>query len=425
MNNNYTAILAAAALLLAGGAQAQHSLSSDPARQAMIQAKLHGPGNHYTPTGERGANDECAGAVPLTVAATCTPTNGDLANATQSQDPATCNNFTADAANDLWFTVTATTANTTFEATGGPEIDPIIEVFSGDCGNLVSEDCSDGTLVEETESVTIPTTVGSAYLVRVYYWIYDSVPTDFSFTVCAYEAEPPPPPPANDACGSASADALSVPGTLNLSGTTVGATDDGDYEAGSGLEDFGPVVWHKFDLAACADISVAYCGTDPAFQNLAAFLARTCPATDADYVLFTSGDFDACGDGNGTVLWDDVEAGTYYLPVLQDVAASANGPYTITVEAVSCVVGIDELTSADWSLFPNPGTGVFNLQYSGKNGLANIEVMDVTGRIVYNEQAQVANGSTQSLDLTGINTGNYNVRLTVDGVRTAQRLTVK
>ena len=68
---------------------------------------------------------------------------------------------------------------------------------------------------------------------------------------------------------------------------------------------------------------------------------------------------------------------------------------------------------------------MFNLQYSGKNGLANIEVFDVTGRIVYNTQAQVATGSTSSMDLTGLVAGNYNVRLTVGDVRTEQRLMVK
>ncbi len=408
--------------LLTQGATAQLSTGlTTPARQAMIQAKLHGPGGHYTPTGERGANNECAGAVPLTVAATCTPTNGDLASATQSMDPATCNTYTADEANDLWYSVTATTEGTTFEATGGPEIDPIIEVFSGDCDNLVSEGCSDATLVEETEAVTIATTVGTTYLVRVYYWIYDPLPTDFSFTVCAYESDAPPPPPANDGCGSVTAEALSVPGTLNLSGTTVSATVDGDFEQDLGL---APAVFHAFTITECANVVVSYCGTDPVFAGWYQILALTCPI-DTGAVIFTNdGNVDECSDGNPTLHYDGLEAGTYYIPVEQ-LVPDANGPYTITVDAVSCVIGMDELTAADWSLFPNPGTGVFNLQYNGKNGLANIEVMDLTGRIVYNKQSQVAKGSTQSLDITGLSAGNYNVRLTVGGVRTEQRLMVK
>ena len=117
---------------------------------------------------------------------------------------------------------------------------------------------------------------------------------------------------------------------------------------------------------------------------------------------------------------------TYFARVFDWGHASAEHNFDIcVVQGEGTGIGMEEHGFADFSLYPNPGTGVFNLQYSGKNGLANIEVFDVTGRIVYNKQAQVANGTTNSLDLTALSTGNYNVRLTVGGVRTEQRLMVK
>ena len=412
MKNKYSAILATAALLVTVGAQAQHSLSVDPARQAMIQAKLHG-GGHYTPTGERGANDECAGAVPLTVGTSCTPTNGDLATATQSQDPATCNTYTATEANDLWFSVVATSVGTRIEATGGPEIDPIIEVFGGDCGSLVSLGCSDATLLEETEAVTLGTTAGTTYLVRVYYWIYDSVPTDFSFTVCAFETDLPPPVAANDLCDGAVAQNLSVGSTLVYSGTTLGATDTEGFGFASTFE--------SFTLTECANVTIDFCGMEPIFPGWTTGLGTDCPLT----AVIAFSDTGSCADGNFSVTYEQVPAGTYWFAQAALDGVIEAGPYTANVTATSCIIGMDEFTAADWSLFPNPGTGVFNLQYSGKNGLANIEVMDVTGRVVYNEQAQMANGTATSLDLTGLNAGNYSVRLTVGGVRTEQRLMVK
>ena len=376
--------------------------------------------------------------------------------------------------------------------------------------------------------------------------------------------------PVNDECSTVAAQALASGGSITFSGDNTGATETNDYEPGSGLEGFGPVVWHKFTTSGCNNISVAYCGTPSVFQNVAAFLSRTCPATDADYVLFSNGNFDDCADGNATVNWLSVPAGTYYLPVLADDTL-ATGAYTILVSAEACasapandecagaialtanagcvgtlfttdgatqtlapiecagftssnafdvwfsfvatstsmtvaVTGFDfadpmvelfeggcgSLTSLqcaddtypqspgeqtseqlvytgctvgttyyvrvydwghgstdhnfemcvvagegtnigmaenaavnNWSVFPNPGTGVFTLQYSGANAAADIEVFDLTGRVVYTSRTAVANGTNHSIDLSGLTAGNYNVRLTVNGARSEQRLMVK
>lgn len=374
--------------------------------------------------------------------------------------------------------------------------------------------------------------------------------------------------PVNDGCGSTTAVDLPLGGSITLSGDNTNATEDGDFVPGSGLEGFGPVVWHQFTISGSADITAAYCGTTPAFQNLAAFLARTCPATDADYVLFSSGEFTSCPDGNGTITWIGVTAGTYYFPVLMDAENSAAGPYTILLSAIAppsndectsaisltssanCVatpfvtagatqtmagvecegftspnandvwfsfvctsetqtVGVvgwnasdpvielftgpcNELTSLgcadgtfpqtagettveqltqsgltvgntyfvrvyDWghgspdhsfeicvtegtgsnvgineldraagiTVFPNPGTGNFNLSYTGVDGLGTIAVFDLTGRVVYTAQSQFVSGTTRSLDLGGLAQGQYNVRLTVNGARTQQSVVIR
>ena len=377
--------------------------------------------------------------------------------------------------------------------------------------------------------------------------------------------------PVNDLCSSVTFSALAGGSSVTFAGDNTNATDIGDYEAGSGLETFGPVVWHGFTTTECTNISVAYCGTTPAYQNLAAFLARTCPATDADYVLYSSGNFTDCVDGNGTITWLAVPAGSYYLPVLNDAAAPAVGPYTILVSAVACPsapandecaaaisltstticsatpfstngatqtlapiecggftsgnandvffsfvatsndqtigvagynaadamielfsgscgslvslgcadatyplaadettieqliqggltvgttyyvrvydwghasaahnfdicvtegsgnnVGIHENSSASaFSVFPNPAEGLFNVQYLGTNGAATIQVLDLTGRLVYNWKGQFSNGAIRTIDLSGMAQGNYVAHFTVGGVRTTERLMVK
>ena len=376
-------------------------------------------------------------------------------------------------------------------------------------------------------------------------------------------------PPPNDNCSAVTIDALASGSTLNYTGTTVGATNTGDAEPGSGLDLGGDTVFvfHAFTTTGCNDISIAYCGTDPQPAIYQAVLSTTCPMGE-DLINFSSGEFTSCSDGNATINWVAVPAGTYYVPVRGEPATA--GAYALAITATACPsapandeceaatvlapgtncvgtpftttgatqtlepilcadftsenaldvffsfqatattmtigvigfnaadamvellegtcgslsslacadatfpgtadettseeliqsglaigttyfvrvydwghnsadhnfeicvvegegsgIGMDENAVSEFSIFPNPGTGVFNLQYAGKNGLANIEVLDVTGRIVYNKQAQVANGSTNSMDLTGLGAGNYNVRLTVGGVRTEQRLMVK
>ena len=87
-------------------------------------------------------------------------------------------------------------------------------------------------------------------------------------------------------------------------------------------------------------------------------------------------------------------------------------------------IGMEELSrGADWSIYPNPGSGVFNLQYTGAGTTGTIDVIDVTGRVVYTERTSLSTNHT--MDLGGLSAGNYTVRLTVGDARTEQRLMVK
>lgn len=120
---------------------------------------------------------------------------------------------------------------------------------------------------------------------------------------------------------------------------------------------------------------------------------------------------------------------TYYARVYHWFTASPT-PNSVGVCVVAGGGGInigmaENTTNNNWSVFPNPGTGVFTLQYSGANAAADVEVFDLTGRAVYTERTAVANGTNHTLDLSGLSAGNYNVRLTVNGVRNEQRLMVK
>ncbi len=138
-------------------------------------------------------------------------------------------------------------------------------------------------------------------------------------------------PPANDNC----ADVTPVPLTPGVpqvfTGDTRGATND------QGSCSFtSPQVWHAITLPTPAPangwtVVLKYCGTTPAFTNSYINLTIGCPCTSVTAVA--GYDWTVCGDGDVTMAWGGLAAGTYYYPVLSSSPTQAWGPYTITVVA--------------------------------------------------------------------------------------------
>lgn len=562
MKHSYVLSVLSAGLFASVATAQMPSTMHAVANRAAYQAKLV-PAMHHAQEGAlRGGipNDDCAGATVLTVGATCTTTDGNLEFATESQAAAVCSGFTSPAANDAWYTFTATGTTTVIEATGGGDattgMDVVIEVFAGSCTDLGSLGCVDASVRAETEAFAFATVAGSAYFYRVYYYEYTAGQSDNSFTTCVYS---PTNIPANDLCSGATNQPLSVGNSVSFNGDNTGGLD-------TELLGFG-TVWHSFTTTECTNLVLSYCGTTPAFGNAFLNLFSDCPPVTA----FGSESFNTtdCPDGNVTIYYENVPAGTYYYGVLTSDVST--GPYTITVAASTCVpppgndecvnalpvvsgancvpagfttdnateslpaiecagftspssldvwfsfvatstdqtIGVAGYNAADamvelfsgdcsnlvslgcadatfplaadettteqliqtgltvgttyyvrvydyahgsvahlfeicvtegsgnnvgvmendgaeaWSIYPNPSEGLFNLNYTGANAAGNIEVIDVTGRVVYAERTQLANGTTRSIDLKGLSAGTYTVRLTAGTERSEQRLMVK
>lgn len=129
--------------------------------------------------------------------------------------------------------------------------------------------------------------------------------------------------PYNDLCQNAVIHALAPDGTILITGDNTGSTD---------TEDFGnPVSWEAFTIDTCSTVTVSYCGTDPLFDMVYSILIVGCPDFIAN--VLSSGTTD-CSDGNVIITYDELAAGTYYIPVLR--TAGAVGPYTLTVSSDVC-----------------------------------------------------------------------------------------
>ncbi len=271
------------------------------------------------------ANDLCDDATQIGVNPTCVATQGNLEGATQSLAPATCSNFTAGAANDVWYTFTAVGTSTTVEVTGGGDattgLDPVLEVFSGDCAGLTSLGCVDATVRGGTETMVMATTAGTTYLYRVYYWPYPTAQTVFDYTTCVYGSGGGSTPP-NDACDGAVVAALATPGTITLSGDNTGATVDAPTNF--------VIVWEAFTITECSNVDIGYCVPGSEFDDFLVNLSIGCP----DFltgVLTGTTSVDQC-----TLSFVELPAGTYYVPVLVDPLLTPVGAYSITVTTTAC-----------------------------------------------------------------------------------------
>ena len=157
-----------------------------------------------------------------------------------------------------------------------------------------------------------------------YYMIVDTWPTpdcipDYSLTFST-----PPPAPWNDECQAVTPTVLTMGTPVTFTGTTTGSNPD--------CASFGKSnVWEAFTLTQCANVTLNYCGTSPAYGNCWLNLAVGCPC--ASFTPAGAFETSSCGDGNVTIVWSGLAAGTYYYPVMNDLTYGADGPYTIHVVA--------------------------------------------------------------------------------------------
>jgi len=128
------------------------------------------------------SNDDCSGAITLTVnnTANCTnPTTGNVAGATNSGVtgcPGTPND-------DVWYKFVATATEHTITVVGSSDFDAVVDLRSGSCPGT-SITCVDATLEGGSEVINATgLTIGNTYYVRVYHY-YSTAPETTTFTIC-------------------------------------------------------------------------------------------------------------------------------------------------------------------------------------------------------------------------------------------------
>lgn len=195
------------------------------------------------------ANDECSGAIAL---GSGVPEAFDNALATFSAGaPApSCGNGVLDPL-DLWYSFTALEDGTVDVSTCGSGFDTRLEVYSGDCGALVSEACEDdnGPLCAGSEaSVSFVGVAGTTYYARVAGFSGDSGAGTLTATY--------PDSLGNDDCSGAFP--ISAGRT---SFTNIGATDSGVGVACSTIDGGETDVWFTYTASEDCPVNLDFRGS--------------------------------------------------------------------------------------------------------------------------------------------------------------------
>ena len=129
------------------------------------------------------ANDDCAGAVPLSIGTVCaSPVMGTVLAATQSMAPTP--GCAASTANDVWYSFVATGPSQIF--TFAPDFAGVLNVRAGTCALSTSVMCATTAAGATSNTTATGLTAGQAYFVRVYASSFvQPSPTASSFLLCA------------------------------------------------------------------------------------------------------------------------------------------------------------------------------------------------------------------------------------------------
>jgi hypothetical protein len=143
-------------------------------------------------------------------------------------------------------------------------------------------------------------------------------------------------------------------------------------------------------------------------------------------IIAPSGAVDAFGGGNGdgcSITWTASEAGSYLIVINQAGNCGVANQIDNGFPALTCdnntmcdgvITSIADAAENDhnFTLFPNPNKGQFVIEHSGNGSLAQIDIMDVSGRMIQAVQINFGASSRQDIDLGKQASGIYFVRIT-------------
>ncbi|MDP6908825.1 MAG: M43 family zinc metalloprotease, partial [Flavobacteriales bacterium] len=168
------------------------------------------------------------------------------------------------------------------------------------------------------------------------------------------------------------------------------------------------------------------------YEVLVNFSGTAISDFNAATVLFSVGDNDPSTDGDNdwTQQVVDLPSGTYagqtiYIGFHHD-ALNMFFLDLDDVEVEGCTsdpVGISERESFQWSVFPNPSSGNFNLNYSDNdNGQLTFLLMNSVGQEVWSQKSSSNSSGSYTIDTQSLSSGIYTLVVRGEKVNVSERL---
>jgi len=345
-------------------------------------------------------SDLCTNATQLIINSTCQPY---LASTfTTSTNLPGCVGNSDD---DVWFKFTANTTSIQIQVNPSNNLDPVIQLFQGNCNNLSSMVCRDLGSTSQTEQISQSgLIIGNTYYIRVYH--YGSGSGSGNFDICLTN----PVIPANNLCGNAIS--LNINSLCNsTSGTTLGATQSMNPCSGYSEDD----VWYKFTAnnssinllvtptnimdpvvqiysGNCTNLTTVNCSDIGGIQqsenlNLVGLVnGQTYFIRVYDYYVGNPGNFEIClsQTTGGTVINDD-PCGAILLPEVSSAcnylefnttnctaSISAPTPNTCIGGSSPQIGGFSTLTRDIWFKIIVPSTGQIHVTSEPNMGIGYV-----------------------------------------------------
>jgi len=337
-------------------------------------------------------NDDCSGAIALSC--------GDSVAGTT--DGATVDNGvapdcgTAVTSPGVWYSLddnSGLPGTITLSLCNGTDYDSKISVYTGDCGAppLTCVDGNDDSCGLQSE-ITFNSDGNTSYLILVHG--FGGATGNFTLDVTCT----PTPPPNDMIVNSIDVDEIGFPYTDPSVAMPAATTENGN-PAGCDLTGANGV-WYNF-VSAGDGTANATIVTPGGASSVTFYTAPNENASETDLTLVGQ-QSNQCGPGTSASIFT-LAGQAYYVFVLNSGAVT-----DIVIDGTN--LGVSDNAISGFSYYPNPAQGVLNLK--SVDNIEQVSLYNLLGQRVMDSQVGAAEAS---LDVSGLSTGTYLMKVTVNG----------